>query len=144
MSTQPVKIQVVLLERFRDGGTSIYIDQCNRRYVELSALYQIPGIFNEGILHIDNQYKKLNHKQYEITGVELDIVESLWQSISTAPMNGTIIMGKWEDDPDTRPQKVKAADGGWGITWFTPAGFEAEDEAHWVECIPPSHWQPIN
>lgn len=71
-------------------------------------------------------------------------LDKMWQPIFTAPMDGTVILGKWEDDPDPRPQKVKYAEGILGMCWFTPAGFEAEDENNWVECTSPSHWQPIN
>lgn len=72
------------------------------------------------------------------------ITNNTWQPISTAPTDGTVILAKWKDDTDPRPQQVKCADAGWGLTWFTPAGFNAEDTNNWIECTPPSHWQPIN
>lgn len=73
-----------------------------------------------------------------VMNTRLDWLKSVntWYPIDTAPMDGTIIIGKWEDDPDPRPQEVKFDDsfGGWAVL---------QDET-WNRCTPPTHWQPIN
>lgn len=59
--------------------------------------------------------------------------------INTAPTDGTIILGYWEDEESTPQPQIKCVEIEHELVWVTLDS----TTGNWIECLIPSYWSPM-